>query len=76
MIAQDEPINVGEHEAAICILRRADNWFAADVKTGVDDNRASSRLVESVHHRVKQPVSFGIDGLNAGAVVHMGYCWD
>src|SRR5688572_31033792 len=39
-------VHVGAHEAAVGILRRADDRLAADVERRVDDDRAAGAAVE------------------------------
>ena len=71
-VLHHQNVHVGAHEAAVGVLRRADDGLAAHVEGGVDHHRATCALFETAHQPVKPFVSHGINSLNPRRVVDMG----
>ena len=55
----DANIKFSAKEAAQRVLWRADDRFAADVETGVDENRAASQFFKSGKESVKARIDVG-----------------
>src|SRR4051812_45111812 len=60
-----EDVDFRPHEAAKCVLGRADDRLAAHIETGVDDNRAPRLVAECRDQRVVARIGFAMHGLNA-----------
>src|SRR6202035_5520714 len=61
-IADSQHFHIRAHEAAESILWRAYDGLASDVKTGVNDYRASGALVESLDESVIAGIGFLMHG--------------
>ena len=68
-VLEHQRVHVRRHEAAVGVLRRADDRLAADVEAGVDDDRAAGLLLEALEQPVVAAVPLGVDGLDARRVV-------
>src|ERR1700736_6934290 len=63
---QDEDIDLRPHEAAITVLRRADDRFAAHVEARIYDDRTAGLPPERIDDLPVEWVHLASDGLNAG----------
>jgi hypothetical protein len=71
-----EQLKVITHEAAECILRRADNRLTAYIEAGVGQHRAVSQLFKSLEQPVEERIGIGMHRLNASRVIDMCYRWN
>ena len=55
---QDEYVHIGRHEAAICVLGRADDGLAPDVEACIDDDGGACPFRD---HRADARVRQGVD---------------
>ena len=67
--AEHEIVDVRPHEAAIRVLRRADDRLAADVERGVDEHAAAGARLERLDQVVVAGVRLACHGLDARRVV-------
>ena len=71
-VTHREIIHLGINEAAIGIVGRADNGFAADVELGVHEHGTSGFFLEPLQDGVKVGVLPGRHRLDPGGVINMG----
>ena len=71
-VLDHQQVHVGGQQAAVGVLRGADNRLAADIEAGVDDHAAAGLFFEFPHQPVETAVPLLVHGLDAGAHVHMG----
>src|SRR5262249_39693877 len=68
-----EGVYIGAHKAAKGVLDVADDGLTPDIKTRVDENRASGDLFEASEQRVESRIRFLVNSLNACRVIHVRY---
>src|SRR2546425_12570581 len=73
MGTDDQIVHVRAHATAVSVLGRADDWLAADIERGVDDDRDSSAPFELTDQVVVERVLSPGDALDPRRVVHMGH---
>jgi hypothetical protein len=72
-ITADEEVKFSAKEAVQRVLRRAHDWFPANIETGVNENGAASQFLKSRKESVKPRVSVGLYGLNSRRIVNVCY---
>ena len=69
-VFEHQHVHVGGQEAAVGVLRRADDRLAADVEAGVDEHGAAGQALETPRsRRWNRGLRSLVDGLDPGAVV-------
>ena len=72
IVAQDQVVHFGAHEALVGVFRGADDGLAPDVEAGVDDEAAAGQLLEGPDQAPVRLVGLFVHRLDAGRVVHVG----
>ena len=70
-VFENKDVHVGGKKAAVCIFRRTDDRFTANIETCVYQNGAASQAVEGLKQASETRIPVLINGLNSCTEVNM-----
>src|SRR5437764_580863 len=73
---EHQVIHLGPHEATITVLRRADDWLATHIETGIDNHRTAGAPAKRFYDFPIERIRFTPDSLNPRRVINVSDRWN